>query len=179
MIIRTIFFALLVAMTAMSCKNDSASQAPATDEATMAAEPAQSPDGGADMQLATPGGTQAAVPEGMTQLPSAPTGAAPAATAPGTNPPHGQPGHVCGTQVGAPLNGATPGAAKPAAMTPSSMTPASTPITTSTGSNPIKVTPQSMPSSGTPTATAPGTNPPHGQPGHVCGTQVGAPLPKQ
>ena len=28
------------------------------------------------------------------------------------------------------------------------------------------------------TTTAPGMNPPHGQPGHICGTPVGSPLPK-
>jgi hypothetical protein len=99
----------------------------------------------------------------------APEAAAPASTAAapapagGTgsgkiNPPHGQPGHVCGTPVGAPLDGSSAAASAPK--------PSVAPVTTNpqpaaTGTNTV----------------ASGTNPPHGQPGHVCGTPVGAPLP--
>ena len=93
----------------------------------------------------------------------------PAKTAKGMNPPHGQPGHICGIPVGAPLNSK----------------PTGTPVTTSS-TNAYSVTPTS---GGTPALLAPpaataapavetpaGMNPPHGQPGHVCGTPVGAPL---
>lgn len=102
----------------------------------------------------------------------------PVATAKGMNPPHGQPGHQCGIAVGAPLN------SKPQVVAETQTTPTQNPTvqftpaptnnnattegTTSTA--PALLTP--------PVATAPGMNPPHGQPGHVCGTAVGSPLPK-
>ncbi len=91
----------------------------------------------------------------------------------GMNPAHGQPGHRCDISVGEPLN-SPPGKAK----TPSIPTQAIKQSTT--------VTPEMLKSNTTatpttpaaPVVTAPGMNPPHGQEGHVCGTAVGAPLPK-
>ncbi|MCF6128062.1 hypothetical protein L1S35_00120 [Flavobacterium sp. AS60] len=103
---------------------------------------------------------------------------APVVTKPGMNPPHGQPGHRCDIAVGAPLNSpvakaattvATPG--KPSYTTTTTSTPNPTSTTTTVG------TPELL-KTDTPAATAPGMNPPHGQPGHVCGTPVGSPLPK-
>lgn len=95
----------------------------------------------------------------------------PVKTAKGMNPPHGQPGHRCDIGVGEPLN------SKPTKTT-----------ATTTNSNAYSVTPTNT-SAGTPSLltpaattappavqTAPGMNPPHGQPGHVCGIAVGAPL---
>ena len=98
----------------------------------------------------------------------------PAKTAKGMNPPHGQPGHRCDISVGAPLNSKPNKTAAPTANTTTSYTvnPTST-----TGGAPALLTPP--PAAANPAAaveTAPGTNPPHGQPGHVCGTPVGAPL---
>lgn len=76
------------------------------------------------------------------------------------NPPHGQPGHVCGIDVGAPLNGATASTANPQQNIQMQQAPQAQ---------------QMQPAQGVATP-APGTNPPHGQPGHVCGIDVGAPL---
>ena len=79
--------------------------------------------------------------------------------APKPNPPHGQPGHVCGQ----PVTGANPTAAQMPSTQP--------------GLNPVQMNapqPVTLPTGG---ATA-GLNPAHGQPGHVCGVAVGAPLPK-
>jgi hypothetical protein len=107
--------------------------------------------------------------------------AAPATkTAPGMNPPHGQPGHRCDISVGQPLNSAP---TKTTTQTSQSEKPAMTvtPGTINADGTPSMNT--SAPSGApailnAPTTTAPGMNPPHGQPGHVCGTAVGAPLPK-
>ena len=93
------------------------------------------------------------------------TGAEPTSLAT-LNPPHGQPGHRCDIAVGAPLSSpagtgipAKNGAMPTTTLQPNvSVLPAPT-TTASTGS------------------TAPGMNPPHGQPGHRCDIQVGAPLP--
>lgn len=74
----------------------------------------------------------------------------------GLNPPHGQPGHDCAIAVGAPLNGSPASKAAPApapAINFSAPTPS--PAATSGGQR---------------------LNPPHGQPGHDCAVQVGAPL---
>lgn len=101
---------------------------------------------------------------------------APAPTKAGMNPPHGQPGHRCDIAVGAPLNSP---AAKTATPAPAS---GNATYTTTTTSIPTSTSqPSGAPailSSDAPAATAPGMNPPHGQPGHVCGTPVGSPLPK-
>lgn len=77
----------------------------------------------------------------------------------GLNPAHGQPGHRCDIAVGAPLNSPPNTGAAPAV----------------TQSSPATITPVS------PTVApkaAPGVklNPPHGEPGHDCSVQVGAPL---
>ena len=76
----------------------------------------------------------------------------------GLNPPHGQPGHDCAIAVGAPLNGS------PASIT--------APITAPTMNFPT-ATPSPSPAS---TSGGQRLNPPHGQPGHDCAVQVGAPL---
>ena len=74
----------------------------------------------------------------------------------GLNPPHGQPGHDCAIAVGAPLNGS------PAPNVSQSATPT-----------------MNFPTAAPAPAAAPGgprLNPPHGQPGHDCAVEVGAPL---
>ena len=76
----------------------------------------------------------------------------------GLNPPHGQPGHDCAIAVGAPLNGSpAPNIVPTSAPTMNfpTATPAPSPVSTSGGQR---------------------LNPPHGQPGHDCAVQVGAPL---
>src|SRR5690606_882807 len=73
----------------------------------------------------------------------------------GTNPEHGQPGHRCDIPVGAPLS-------SPAQANPTLPTSTTTPL-------PLPV---STPAANT---VAPGMNPPHGQPGHDCAVEVGAP----
>lgn len=90
----------------------------------------------------------------------------PSTSAKGLNPAHGQPGHRCDIAVGAPLSSApkttapTVTQSAPQVMTtsPATITPATSPVT--------------LPKA------APGAklNPPHGQPGHDCAVQVGAPL---
>jgi len=70
------------------------------------------------------------------------------------NPAHGQPGHRCDLAVGAPL-------------------------TNSDGTPVPAANPQNIQSAPVNTAPAPSglkVNPPHGQPGHRCDIQVGAPL---
>lgn len=74
----------------------------------------------------------------------------------GLNPPHGQPGHDCAIAVGAPLNGS-----------PAANAPQSAPSTMNFPTAPLA--PASTPG-------GPRLNPPHGQPGHDCAVQVGAPL---
>lgn len=106
--------------------------------------------------------TQTITPQGITPAQMTPQ----AVTKAGMNPPHGQAGHRCDIAVGAPLNSpATPQAKSTGsgATITSMPTSASGPAFTTTDSKPV--------------VTAPGMNPPHGQPGHVCGTPVGSPLP--
>jgi len=135
----------------------------------------------APQQSSTPSEASQVTPDANTALPqeTMPLGSETAGAPPATqstsptpattggaakiNPPHGQPGHVCGVPVGSPLDGS-------AATTSKSAQPAAQPA--------IQPVPQPSTTGGS-AATAPGTNPPHGQPGHVCGTPVGAPLPKQ
>lgn len=133
---------------------------------------------GAPLNSATP--QQKAAP--VNQVGTAAITAAPTTkTAPGMNPPHGQPGHVCGTAVGQPLNSSPGKAAAPTTtQTIQSGKPAVsvTPLTTNPDGSP-SLNPNATPAIlNAPTTTAPGMNPPHGQPGHVCGTAVGSPLPK-
>ncbi len=87
--------------------------------------------------------------------------AAQVAPAAGLNPAHGQPGHRCDIAVGAPLTSA-----------PSTSATATAPQVQTT-SSPV-ATPVSIPSAGG-NGTAK-LNPAHGQPGHDCAVQVGAPL---
>ncbi len=86
--------------------------------------------------------------------------AAQVAPAAGLNPAHGQPGHRCDIAVGAPLNSApTAGAKAPQVQTISAPTAApavNMPVVGGTGTAKL--------------------NPAHGQPGHDCAVQVGAPL---
>lgn len=99
---------------------------------------------------------------------------APVTTKAGMNPPHGQPGHRCDIAVGAPLN-SPPGKAnqpKPGTAITQQVTPNATTTQTSTATSTPAILDPNAP------ATAPGMNPPHGQPGHQCGTPVGAALPK-
>lgn len=87
--------------------------------------------------------------------------AATAKSAAGTNPPHGQPGHRCDLAVGAPLNSA------PAAA------PTTSPV--------VSQVPAAVPAQAKPSVISgakPAINPPHGEPGHDCAVQVGAPLPQ-
>lgn len=88
------------------------------------------------------------------------------------NPPHGQPGHRCDIPVGAPLDSA-----------PAQNTMPAQPANNGTGQgflNNGNNTAPAQPATRTQT-TAPGMkgkpNPAHGQPGHRCDIQVGAPLP--
>ena len=87
------------------------------------------------------------------------------------NPPHGQPGHRCDIPVGAPLDSA-----------PAQNTMPAQPANNATGQGFLnsKNNAPAQPAARTQT-TAPGMkgkpNPAHGQPGHRCDIQVGAPLP--
>lgn len=89
------------------------------------------------------------------------TGAEPTTLAT-NNPPHGQPGHRCDIAVGAPLN-----------------SPPGTGMQPKNGVQPTSIQPNVtvQPAPSATASTAPGMNPPHGQPGHRCDIQVGAPLP--
>lgn len=90
-----------------------------------------------------------------------PQTAAPASNVAGLNPAHGQPGHRCDIAVGAPLN-------SPAAKT--------------VGANAARPqiqnmnTPVAVPAGSIKTNSTARLNPEHGQPGHDCSVQVGAPL---
>ncbi|RYG50392.1 MAG: hypothetical protein EOO01_10820 [Chitinophagaceae bacterium] len=106
----------------------------------------------------------------VTVTPTSNSAVAPAVSKPAgaLNPAHGQPGHRCDIAVGAPLSSAPKGAAAPVVT---QSTPVAKPATT----GPATITPVSpalAPKSG------PGVklNPPHGEPGHDCAVQVGAPL---
>ena len=82
------------------------------------------------------------------------------------NPQHGQPGHRCDIAVGAPLNApATSIQPNVSAITP----PVTTTATTNTNTDARSVLPQLN------TATT-ALNPKHGEPGHRCDIEVGAPL---
>ena len=88
------------------------------------------------------------------------------------NPPHGQPGHRCDAVVGASSNHPVVNPTGNGTVQPATITNSATPIPATT------VTPTALNPNTETTVTAPGMNPPHGQAGHVCGTAVGAPLPK-
>lgn len=174
------FFSLLLASSLVltSCKKELEPQ-----ESTPSSEVTPATGTTAATNPATPG-----TPMQMPQATTSTTTAPPVATAPGMNPPHGQAGHRCDISVGAPLN-SPPG--KPA--TPPAQPQMTTKITQS-GNTGTTITPAIINADGNftttpapsaappilqaPVETAPGMNPPHGQEGHVCGTAVGAPLPK-
>jgi hypothetical protein len=79
-----------------------------------------------------------------------------AGTSAALNPAHGQPGHRCDIAVGAPLNSAP--ATAPQVQTAPVVTTQSASTVPSVSSGTARI------------------NPPHGQPGHDCSVQVGAPL---
>lgn len=156
---------LILALTWSACGSDApqtseptseTAPAPATPSTTDFGSASAAPSGDVPALVSSPGAAVAPQPA------AAPQTATPAGAAGKVNPPHGQPGHVCGTPVGAALDG-------------------SAPKTAAQPSKPTTAKPVTVPApTGASTATvAPGTNPPHGQPGHVCGTPVGSPLPKQ
>ena len=82
------------------------------------------------------------------------------------NPAHGQPGHRCDISVGAPLNSAPISTTIPATST--------MPATSQPTQAVAQVTPTTQPT--TTSTTKAGLNPAHGEPGHRCDIQVGAPL---
>lgn len=86
------------------------------------------------------------------------------------NPKHGEPGHRCDIAVGAPLNSAA--GAQP--IQPAAANPA--PVI-GTGSNSLLSLPN-LPSNGGSAGSAGNValNPKHGEPGHRCDIQVGAPI---
>lgn len=92
-----------------------------------------------------------------------PAQAAPAVTMAGMNPAHGEPNHRCDISVGAPLS--SPVSKANAAATPQVQTVAAPVMSTAPVPTPIPA--------GTGTAKL---NPAHGEPGHDCAKQVGAPL---
>lgn len=99
------------------------------------------------------------------------------------NPQHGQPGHRCDIAVGAPLSNPTPSASgtSSAGASANAVVPA-----TSASPNSIfnsQPNPQGQPKLVVPTTKSVNTkpslvklNPKHGDPGHRCDLQVGAPL---
>ncbi len=96
------------------------------------------------------------------------------------NPEHGQPGHRCDIPVGAPLDG-TPAQAAPAVQ-PNIVAQPGTNTTANTSTSPTNTNGPRLNVNPAPASTTPGTgtaklNPEHGQPGHRCDIQVGAPLP--
>ncbi len=94
----------------------------------------------------------------------------------GMNPPHGQPGHQCGIAVGAPLNSPPSNNNQPKAG--AAVTQRIDPSKFTTQTSQPTAAPAILNPDAAQTITAPGMNPPHGQPGHQCGTAVGAPLSK-
>lgn len=170
MVIKSLPFILILALSWTACKNDApqSGTAPADSATTDAAAPAPAPTDAAAPVSATPGATLSgaapagAAPSSMPQAQPAATGTTAAQGSGKVNPPHGQPGHRCDIAVGAPLDSA-PAASKTAT------TAKAAPSTT------ISTKPAASPA-GSAATVAPGTNPPHGQPGHRCDIAVGAPL---
>lgn len=86
------------------------------------------------------------------------------------NPKHGEPGHRCDIAVGAPLNSAA--GAQPVIQQAANPTPV-----IGTGSNSLLSLPNLPANGGSSPATGNvALNPKHGEPGHRCDIQVGAPL---
>ena len=109
----------------------------------------------------TPSAPVLTTPVTESALPSASTVPIPASTGARLNPKHGEPGHRCDLAVGAPLPDGNTNAVQPS--TPAIVT------------NPV---PAVTPALRLPQASAPGVklNPKHGEPGHRCDIEVGAPL---
>lgn len=158
--------ALLVACSGNDSPSSDASIAPLTTGTP------QTTALGSDTLKATPGLN---IPAGVTnastnpvtintaQGQAQPMPAATVATGKGLNPAHGQPGHRCDISVGMPLNSPVGKTATTAAPTVQTITaPNTTPVAA-----PVNI--------GSPAGTAK-LNPAHGQPGHDCAVQVGAPL---
>ena len=165
MTIKTFSAVLVLALAWTACNNDTPQQSTAPTEAT----PAVSTESTADFGASQGGGAQdvSATPGVLTATP--PPATAPAAGGSAkVNPPHGQPGHSCAVPVGAPLDGSAASSSKPAQGTQPAAKSITVPAPSGTNA-----------ASGANATVAPGTNPPHGQPGHVCSTPVGSPLPKQ
>lgn len=155
--------------TFVACNgNDTASTDPSIVPAGTATP--QSTALGADSLKPTPGLNMPAdvslpanpVTVNTTQAQAQPVAAGTVATGKGLNPAHGQPGHRCDIAVGMPLN-------SPAGKT---TTPAPTVQTTTAPAITTAPAPINM---GAPAGNAK-LNPAHGQPGHDCAVQVGAPL---
>ena len=85
------------------------------------------------------------------------------------NPAHGQPGHRCDLEVGAPITGPAPATTAAAQPTANPLPAQNNP----TPNNTVTVSP--VPEKNT-EKTDIKLNPAHGQPGHRCDLQVGAPL---
>jgi hypothetical protein len=86
------------------------------------------------------------------------------------NPKHGEPGHRCDIAVGAPLNSAS-------GVQPIQQVTANPAPTLGTGSNSLLSLPNLPANGGTPASAGNvALNPKHGEPGHRCDIQVGAPL---
>ncbi len=131
--------------------NTIAPAASAVDVATVVAADTNAP-----LQFTTGAVDQKLISNSQTIPASQAASVAPAA---GLNPAHGLPGHKCEIAVGAPLN---------TAPTKSTATP-QIQTTTSPAAAPINI--PSLGGNGTAKL-----NPAHGQPGHDCAVQVGAPL---
>ncbi len=125
----------------------------------------ESANAGVTLPNVTSGGQSVTIPNPT--APNTTTSVAPAVSksTAGLNPAHGQPGHRCDIAVGAPLNSA------PATSTPPVVTQ-SAPVVNKAPATITPVSPALTPKAG------PGVklNPPHGEPGHDCAVQVGAPL---
>ena len=158
MTIKTFSIVLTLAFAWMACNNDAPQSAAPTGETSVVTAPDANPQVNATQGITTPVTDASGALNPAPPAPATPAGGSTAKV----NPPHGQPGHSCAVPVGAPLDGSATGNSKPAQNQPSAARPAAAPA----------------PAGGA-TTVAPGTNPPHGQPGHVCSTPVGAPLPKQ
>ncbi len=143
-----------------------------TQEEKPLVDPSQQADSLAALELAPappapPSNPAPPTPEPQTvSTPSTPSTPSTASTPISLNPQHGQPGHRCDIAVGAPLPSAAANASAPASSQ-----------TTNSIFN-SKPNPQVQPNT-----VAPNTktslvklNPKHGEPGHRCDIQVGAPL---
>lgn len=154
--------ALMLALTATSCKEENNAADKIKDGAVAASANTPEENEQAQQAASNPAATPATAASGqdITQQFNVP---APAPTAPGMNPPHGQPGHRCEIAVGAPLSSAPAKKAAPAAAQV----------------QPAEFAPPAVKDAAVANVeTPPGMNPPHGQPGHLCSVAVGSPLPK-